>query len=195
MKRIALLGGSFDPVHNGHLHIAREILKSGTADGIVFLPNARHNFKRDKVLLSFELRFELVQLALEPGMQVWDDDSRGSGYTSDLLKTIYAKYPELTFSFVIGSDNLANLPKWHDYSWLCENARFLVLPRPGYPLESAALIRIPYTVLEIEPSAVSSTLVRERIAAGGSLSGLVPGHLEGRIWQLYSPLLQSKPSG
>lgn len=189
MRDHALLGGSFDPVHNGHLHVARQILRAGIVRSVVFLPNARHNFKRGQVALDFSNRFELVEAALEEGMEVWDDDSRGSGYTSDLMRRLHQKYPGRTFFWVIGSDNLAHLGQWHDFSWLRMNVRFLVIPRPGYPLEERILKRIRRKTLRIEPSPISSTLVRKRIAGGEPITGLVPARIERRVIELYRPLL------
>ena len=194
MIRQALLGGSFDPVHNGHLHIAREILRSGSAESVVFLPNARHNFKRDSVLLDYERRRELVAAVLEPGMEVWDDDAQGSGYTSDLLKRLYQKHPDRCFLWVIGSDNLAGLPRWHDFNWLKGQVRFLIIPRPGYPAAEAVLKRIRRKTLKITPSEVSSTLVRARIKTGESIADLVPQRIEERVKQLYLPLVASHDS-
>ncbi|HPH60718.1 MAG TPA: nicotinate (nicotinamide) nucleotide adenylyltransferase [Candidatus Syntrophosphaera sp.] len=194
MIRQALLGGSFDPVHNGHLHIAREILRSGSAESVVFLPNARHNFKRDSVLLDYERRRELVAAVLEPGMEVWDDDAQGSGYTSDLLKRLYQKHPDRCFLWVIGSDNLAGLPRWHDFNWLKGQVRFLIIPRPGYPAAEAVLKRIRRKTLKITPSEVSSTLVRARIKTGESIADLVPQRIAERVKQLYLPLVASHDS-
>lgn len=194
MIRQALLGGSFDPVHNGHLHIAREILRSGSAESVVFLPNARHNFKRDSVLLDYERRRELVAAVLEPGMEVWDDDAQGSGYTSDLLKRLYQKHPDRCFLWVIGSDNLAGLPRWYDFNWLKGQVRFLIIPRPGYPAAEAVLKRIRRKTLKITPSEVSSTLVRARIKTGESIADLVPQRIAERVKQLYLPLVASHDS-
>ncbi len=189
MIKQALLGGSFDPIHSGHLHLAREILKSGLVDSVVFLPNARHNFKRDQVLLDFPQRYELVKDALEPGMEVWDDDASGSGYTSELLARLFNKYPDRKFYWVLGSDNLAKLRQWHDFQWLRVYVHFLIVPRPGYSAHDHLLVRLKRRTLKMEPCPISSTLVREKIKAGESISGLVPPHLEQRIIALYRPLL------
>jgi nicotinate-nucleotide adenylyltransferase len=189
MRDYALLGGSFDPIHNGHLHVAREILKFGVVRAVVFLPNARHKFKHSRVLQDFDTRYGLVESALEPGMEVWDDDSTGSGFTSDLMQRLYQKHPARTFYWVIGSDNLANLTQWHNFTWLCRNVRFLVIPRPGYPLDEKILKKIRRKTLRIVPSSISSTLVRKRIAEGKPISGLVPGKIEERVLALYRPLL------
>jgi nicotinate-nucleotide adenylyltransferase len=191
MTPTALLGGSFDPIHNGHLHIAREILHTGHFSSVIFLPNAIHNFKKDTVFLDFANRYALVKDALEPGMEAWDDDATGSGFTSDLLKHLMIKHPQQQFYWVIGSDNLHGLPAWHDFPWLQHSIDFLVIPRPGWLLDEQILSHIRHHILHIPPSPVSSTLIRDKIFRGESISGLVPHALEDRIISLYEPLLKT----
>jgi len=192
MSNLALLGGSFDPVHNGHLHIARGILHSGLVESVIFLPNAIHNFKKDRIVLDFNSRYELVKEVMEPGMQVWDDDAKGTGYTSDLLQHLYKKYPEHQFFWVIGSDNLASLSRWHNYPWLKENVQFLIIPRPGYPIIPEVINEIKHQVLNLTPIDISSTQIRNNIAAGLSIKGLVPDSILDKVLQLYKPLLAPK---
>ncbi|MCB5245260.1 MAG: nicotinate (nicotinamide) nucleotide adenylyltransferase [Candidatus Cloacimonadaceae bacterium] len=189
MSKLALLGGSFDPIHNGHLHIARGILHSQLVESVIFLPNANHNFKKDDIVLDFNSRYKLVKEVIEPGMQVWDDDAKGSGYTADLLKRLYKKYPEHQFFWVIGSDNLASLSRWHNYEWLKENVQFLIIPRPGYTLIPEVLQEIKYQVMNITPIDISSTQIRNNIAAGLSIKGLVPDSILEEVLNLYKPLL------
>jgi nicotinate-nucleotide adenylyltransferase len=185
MTVIALLGGTFDPVHNGHLHLARQILRKGAADRVAFLPNNRHNFKGDKVILPYSVRFELIAAVLEEGMELWDDDREGSGYTSDLLRRLYKLHPETRLPFVIGSDNLESVSRWHDFPWLRDNAEFLVIPRPGYPAATVSIPGVRASVLAAEPSGVSSTGVRERLRRGLPITGLVPAAIEDKVAMLY----------
>ncbi|NLN85717.1 MAG: nicotinate (nicotinamide) nucleotide adenylyltransferase [Candidatus Cloacimonetes bacterium] len=190
MIRHALLGGSFDPIHNGHLHTAREILRLKAADTVVFLPNATHNFKRDKVLLDYSRRRELIAKVLEPGMEVWDDDAEGSGYTADLIRGLQQKHPDRSFLWVIGSDNLAELHRWHDFNWLKNNVRFLIIPRPGHPANPKVLKKIRRKTLKTVPSDISSTQIRQIIREGGSIRGLVPTAIEKSVVEFYRPLLK-----
>lgn len=190
MKHFALLGGSFDPIHNGHLHIAREILRLKAADAVIFLPNATHNFKRDKVLLDYKSRRELVAKVLEPGMEVWDDDAEGSGYTADLIRKLSSKHPQSSFLWVIGSDNLAELHLWHDFNWLKNNVRFLIIPRPGHTTNPKLLKKIRRKTLNTVPSDISSTQIRQIIRQGGSIHGLVPAAIEKSVLRHYLPLLK-----
>ncbi len=192
MTTYALLGGSFDPIHNGHLRIARQVLKSGIADTVAFVPNASHNFKKDSVVLDFSTRLDLVKTVLEPNIEAWDDDAAGSGYTADLMRRVYARYPQDRFYFIIGSDNLVNLTSWHDYPWLRQNVRFLIIPRPGYPPQERLLKRIRRKTLKMEPCELSSTRIRQLIAGGKPISGLVPEAIEEMVVKLYKPLLERR---
>lgn len=181
----ALIGGSFDPLHNAHLFLARELLKDRQISEAVFMPVGKHNFKHPQTVLGYAQRRKLISQALEPGMQLWDDDETGSGFTSDLIRLLRIRHPEKDFAFVIGSDNLAQLPRWHDYEWLVHHLTFIVIPRPGFKtiLPDPApncLIR------DIHPPDISSSQIRARIAAGLPITELVPGHLENEIIKLYT---------
>lgn len=152
------------------------------------MPNGIHHFKKGKVVLSFKKRFQMVQTAIagEDRFEAWDADELGSGFTDDLLRKLYIRYPEIRFCFVIGSDNLVKLPKWHRYSWLTVNCHFLLINRPGYEMPRDILSQINHTVLETPLIDVSSTLVRNRIRSGMDISDLVPADLVSEIYLNYS---------
>ncbi len=186
----ALLGGSFDPFHNGHLHIAEQILGHTAIDKLIFLPCGRHNFKRLSVRLDFETRFQLIRKAIVnmPRMEAWDEDSetKGSGYTSDLMRRIYINHPDKRFCFIIGSDNVNALPQWHDFEWLRHNVELLVVPRPGYHIDEAILDRVKATMVSIPLSDISSAMIRSRLDSEQPISGLVPAGIELDIIKLYA---------
>lgn len=185
----ALIGGSFDPIHNGHLFVAAELLKDPLINRLAFVPVGRHNFKHALTVLSFSQRSSLIARAIEPGMELWDDDEAGSGYTSDLIQRLRKSHPGMRFAFVIGSDNLPQLPQWHDYEWLRQELSFIVIPRPGYELslpEPAPQVMIR----DIHPPEVSSSQIRSRIKAGLPIDGLVPVHLKTDIIKLYKEASQ-----
>ncbi len=190
-KYYALLGGSFDPFHKGHLHIAQQILKAPEIERLIFLPCGRHNFKKSSIRMEFETRFQLIQKCISdvPQMEVWADDSEemGSGYTADLMRRLIANHPDKHFCFVIGLDNLKSLPQWHDYRWLQENVEFLVVPRPGYEPIEKVLNQIKARIIPITLSGVSSAEIRSRLAANQPISGLVPDQIEAEVVSLYSP--------
>lgn len=183
----AILGGSFDPVHNGHLHIAREILRLSPISRVIFMPNKLHHFKPDTGRLDFEKRVKLISKAIKDtsSTELWLEDAQGSGYTADLMKRLYEHYPRYRFCFVVGSDNLQNLKLWYDFDWLQENLHFLIIPRPGEEIDPAFLGSIKYSLLYSDPCEVSSTMVRKRIIANESITDLVPAEIEASIHQYY----------
>ncbi len=187
---IAILGGSFDPIHLGHLHIARQILENSQIKQVIFVPNGRHNFKKDQLRLDFEQRYALVQEAIkdEPRFSISPLDKDGSGYTADLMRSFQSQNPLQKYVFVIGSDNLPGLKRWFDFAWLKDNTVFLVIPRPGLQIGEADLLGIQACILDIELSSVSATQIREKIKKGQSIQGLVSQGLEERIFRLYSEL-------
>ncbi|MDY0151433.1 MAG: nicotinate (nicotinamide) nucleotide adenylyltransferase [Candidatus Cloacimonas sp.] len=186
----AVLGGSFDPIHLGHLQIAKQILHFTGVANILFVPNGKHHFKGNNVRLSFQERYALVQAAImdEPRFAISTADVGGTGYTAHLLQKLIRENPCTQYTFVLGADNLATLPKWFDFNWLAEYVYFLVLPRPGCNLEPEILNQLKASVLPIELIPISSTQIRDNIAHGISIQGLVPKHLEQHIIQLYHEL-------
>lgn len=183
----AILGGSFDPVHLGHLHIASQVLYWSRVSKVLFIPNGNHHFKKGLVRLSFADRYALVKkaIACEPRFAISDADRAGSGFTADLLQDIMKENPQTRYVFIIGSDNLPGLPKWHNYKWLVKNVHFLLLPRPGYQIDMSLIANLKISIIPIELSEVSSTAIRERIDSGQSIEKLVPADLEAKITELY----------
>lgn len=182
----ALIGGSFDPVHNGHLYLARELLKDPDILELAFVPVGRHHFKMDLSILSFDERVGLISRVLEPGMQLWEDDAQGSGFTADLIRRLSSKYPDKRFAFVIGSDNLSQLPRWHEYEWLKRNLTFIVIPRPGYELVFPQNPPLSLLVKSINPPDVSSSRIRQLVLQDSPIDGLVPERIREEIITLYS---------
>ncbi len=191
---IAILGGSFDPIHLGHLHLARQILKKSPIREVLFVPSGNHNFKKDSIYLSFANRYELVRQAIEnePGFSLSAADREGSGYTAHLMQRLKAENPNQNYVFVIGSDNLPSLHKWFDYLWLQSNLQFLVLPRPDFEIRDSYLDAIEAFVIDIEPCPISSTEIRNRLKRGDSIRGLVPEQLEPQISELFRQIRTAK---
>ncbi|MDZ4182905.1 MAG: nicotinate-nicotinamide nucleotide adenylyltransferase, partial [Candidatus Cloacimonadaceae bacterium] len=119
----AILGGSFDPIHLGHLHVASQILQSPEIERLIFMPVRHHHFKTGSIIAGFETRLRLIRSCLQDGMEAWDTDGSGSGYSADLMRKLQNLYPEMDFLFVIGADNLPTLTAWYDFEWLRYNVQ------------------------------------------------------------------------
>lgn len=201
----ALLGGSFDPIHNGHLYLAKEVLSLTPVEKVVLVPSFHHNFKSHSIMLDYEQRlsltraaadhFSLTNFICQPAedfrtpIEVWDSERNESGYTSDLVRKLLREKPQQSFAFIVGSDNLEHLRDWHDYSWLKDNLIFIIIPRKGTSMPVDVLSEIRHTILEIPFYDVSSTQIRQRISRGESIHGLVPELVEERIIALYKELI------
>lgn len=174
--KITLFGGAFDPPHNGHLQISRELLRQQLADEVWFLPVKYHAF--DKQMLSDQARLAMLSLIIEPHtrVEIFELTQNSVNFTYHTLKILSQRYPEHTFSFVIGSDNLGLFHQWDKFENLVEEFTFFVYPRKGYPLQPLQKNMILLEgVTEVD---VSSTQVRERLQSGESISDLVPAKVE-----------------
>ncbi len=135
-QRLAVFGGSFDPIHNGHLQLARRIIELGQADEVLFVPAFRPPHKAAGALSPALDRLAMLKLALEPYVDFSYSDielqrSEEFSYTFDTL-TIFRKiYPDCEISFIMGMDSLRHLPEWHRASELVQHFKFIIYPRPG----------------------------------------------------------------
>jgi nicotinate-nucleotide adenylyltransferase len=174
--RIGLLGGSFNPIHNGHLAMAQAALSVLTLDRVLFLPAACPPHKRSG-LLPYDLRMQLVgaALALYPNFSVSDLDGRTDppNYTYFLIDRVRDTYPGCEPFFLIGEDNLLQLPSWYRWRELLDKVTIAVFTRIGRQQGecpfSSRVLRIP-----MKPVRVSSTTVRRRLRTGQSVDHLVP---------------------
>lgn len=173
---IAVFGGAFDPPHNGHVTISRELLSQHIAEQVWLLPVKYHAF--EKKLTADEHRLAMLNLIVEKSMciELYEMEQESTNYTYKTLKALASKYPEHTFSFVIGSDNLALFHRWDDVEKLVEEFTFYVYPRAGFPITSLQKNMIPLS--EVAEVDVSSTQVREIVSSGSSISELVPAAVE-----------------
>ncbi|MCF7918414.1 MAG: nicotinate (nicotinamide) nucleotide adenylyltransferase [Candidatus Cloacimonetes bacterium] len=187
--RIGILGGSFNPVHNGHLEIARNVLDSGIVENIWLLPSSFHPLKNHSICLSFEQRLHLLKDAVAglPQCFVFDYDNQGDApsFTAVLLQKLENRFPEIEFYFIIGYDIIPELNRWYNYPWLRDNARFIIINRPGnYDLSAADFLKNKQFV-EMAPQDISSSEIRELVTTGKSINGLVPPQVEQEIISLY----------
>jgi nicotinate-nucleotide adenylyltransferase len=165
--RVAILGGSFNPPHMGHLLAAHYVWATEEVDEVWLMPSFQHPFR--KALAPFEDRLAMCELLCRD-TSGWMKTSRveqelgGEGRTIDTVLCLKERYPQATFAWIVGSDLLGDLPKWKRSEELQQLIRFIVVHRAGFPsgAQGPALVE------------VSSTDVRRRIGAGEAVGGLVP---------------------
>lgn len=188
MQRIGLMGGSFNPVHCGHLNLARAALERGCVSRVLFLPTGNPPHKRSGLADKMD-RLAMVELAIagKPEMDVCREeiDREGVIYTVDTLTILTQKHPECRWVYLIGSDTLRELHTWRrpeDVIRLCE---LLVVMRPGETQEEVGELmdhwRTKGAAVDVLPADlmdISSTGVRERVRQGLSLEGIVPEPVE-----------------
>lgn len=191
MERVGLLGGSFNPVHYGHLHLARAALDSGYVDRVLFLPSGNPPHKHDG-LADKQCRYEMVELALtdETGMEVSREeiDRPGVIYTVDTLHRLHAQMPQSELIYLIGADTLRLLDTWRRIDEVIRVCGFLVMLRPGEDDAEADRYaqvwrsrgaRIDF--LDAGKMEISSTQIRAAAASGEPLTDEVPLLVEGYI--------------
>ena len=175
------MGGTFDPIHHGHLVAASEVQAWFDLDEVVFVPTGEPWQKSDRLVSPAEHRYlmTVVATASNPRFKVSrvDIDRGGPTYTIDTLRDLTARHPDTDLYFITGADALAEIFTWRDADELFELARFVGCTRPGYEMNLNTLGEIPsdrVTILEIPALAISSTECRERRQKGEPVWYLVP---------------------
>ena len=190
-RRIGILGGTFDPIHCGHIDLARAAGEALGLTRLFIVPSNLPPHRAAPVASSYH-RFAMVALALSnrPTWNASDIELRSAepSFTSTTLRRFHADgYAPAELFFLIGADAFAEIETWRDYPRILEFARFAVVSRPGFPVGELRR-RLPALADRIEaieaPTAdVSATDIRRRIAAGESIAGLVPPAVRQHIEQ------------
>ncbi|KAB7670108.1 nicotinate-nucleotide adenylyltransferase [Bacillus sp. B1-b2] len=187
MKRVGILGGTFDPPHIGHLIIANEVLHAKELDEIWFMPNQEPPHKIKTVSVLNEQRVQMLKLAISGYekflIQTIELNRKGKSYTFDTIKVLKEEYPEIDFYFIVGADMVEYLPKWHKIDELMKLVKFISVNRPNYQLETS--FDVDY--VEVPDVNISSNLIRNRIESGKTISYLVRDEVERYIkeYRLY----------
>lgn len=184
---IAILGGTFNPVHAGHVAIAQAILRTRPeVEQLVCMPNHIPAYKEKAAIVDGSMRLDMLRLAMNqlPKVSVSDFELKRDGYTYtvDTFTRLKQMYPNLTIEFVIGDDSLFQLHKWYEFERLAELCEILVVARGGQRDMVEVYIRtfcakypeFRISYVEMPQVPVSSSEVRARIAKGESVQGLVP---------------------
>lgn len=175
--RVALFGGSFDPIHEGHLAVARAALREARLDRVLFVPAAAPPHKRGRRLAPARDRLRMVRLAVrgDPRLGVLEDEIRRGGvsYTIETVERARRRLgPRAGLWLLIGADTLPDLPTWRAARRLFGLVRFLVAPRPGFRPRRPPGVRA--RLLGAPRNPASSTGVREALRRGAPADGLVP---------------------
>ncbi|MEZ0053571.1 nicotinate-nucleotide adenylyltransferase [Mycobacterium sp. MAA66] len=184
-RRIGVMGGTFDPIHNGHLVAASEVADLFDLDEVIFVPTGQPWQKRDRQVSAAEDRYlmTVIATAANPRFSVSrvDIDRGGPTYTKDTLRDLAAKSPDADLFFITGADALASILSWQNWEDLFATARFVGVSRPGYELDgqhiAAARKELPDDALklvEVPALAISSSDCRRRAAANRPIWYLVP---------------------
>lgn len=177
--KVGLFGGTFDPVHIGHLIIAESAMETAGLDRVIFLPAARPPHKTGEKLSPFEDRLAMTRLAVQPTshFEVSDVESRRPeiSYTVDTVEAYVKEHPDDRVFLILGADSLVNLTSWKNPDRLMALSRFIVYPRRGFDPEQAdAAFRDHSNMLTDPVVDVSASWIRERIRAGHSVRYWLP---------------------
>jgi len=176
--RLGVMGGTFDPVHHGHLVAASEVQNLFSLDEVAFVPSGQPWQKAGKLVSPAEHRYLMTVIATASNPHFWvsrvDIDRPGPTYTIDTLRDLAAQHPDAELFFITGADALEQILSWKDVDELFALAHFVGVTRPGYVLSDDHLPRDAVSLVEVPAMAISSSACRERVLAGRPVWYLVP---------------------
>lgn len=179
--RIGIMGGTFDPIHHGHLVAASEVADRFQLDEVVFVPTGNPWQKAGRTITAAEDRYlmTVIATASNPRFSVSrvDIDRGGPTYTMDTLRDLREQFPNAQLYFITGADALSSIMSWRDWEHMFELAEFVGVTRPGYELSEEMFpeeIQRRVHLIEIPAMAISSTDCRERSGQGRPVWYLVP---------------------
>lgn len=194
--RIGIYGGSFDPVHNGHINAARNFMEELSLDKIIIVPAYCSPFKKGLAVTPSQHRLNMCNIAFgnTEGFEVSDVEILRSdeGYMSDTVAQIREQYPDAELFLLLGSDQLLIFQKWHAWSKIADEATVAAAARTwddDAAMEAAAAVLRSYgaevIIVPIDVKELSSTDVREAVRRGDDISAMVPPGVAEYIWDNY----------
>ena len=174
--RIGVMGGTFDPIHHGHLVAASEVAQSFDLDEVIFVPTGEPWQKKRVTAGEHRYLMTVIATASNPRFTVSrvDLDREGPTYTIDTLRDLKAERPGAELYFITGADAIAQILSWRDHAELWDLAHFVAVSRPGHELDTADLPSADVSQLEVPALAISSTDCRDRVRNGNPVWYLVP---------------------
>ena len=186
MRKIGIMGGTFNPIHNGHITMAKKAYEQFGLDEVWFMPTKNPPHKENSEIVSDHHRAQMIIRAIKDipyfSLSTLEYEREGKTYTKDTLEEVSKKYPEDYFYFIIGSDSLAYIETWMEAEKLLSMAHILSAPRyPSNPAEDTAKklwleknFGADIQFIEMEPVVVASKDVRAMLCAGEDVSHLLP---------------------
>jgi nicotinate-nucleotide adenylyltransferase len=182
--RLGVMGGTFDPIHVGHLVTAEEALHQFALGEVVFVPTGRPWMKEHEVVAPPEDRYRMTAIGVEPEPRFrvsrMEVDRGGATYTVDTLRALRDEEPGVELSFITGADAMLEIMQWKDHETLFDLAHFIAATRPGYGIERFDA-HPDVTVMHIPALAISSTDIRARVRDARPIRFLVPEGVEAHI--------------
>ena len=177
-SRVGIMGGTFDPIHHGHLVAASEVAALYDLDEVIFVPTGAPWQKADRQVNPSEHRYLMTVIATASNPRFWvsrvDIDRGGPTYTIDTIRDIGEQRPGAQLYFITGADAMAQILSWKDAPELLNRASFVGVTRPGYDLSDAHLPVDSAILLDVPAMAISSSDVRRRVRDGQPIWYLVP---------------------
>ena len=188
--KIGIFGGSFDPIHTGHAIIAHHIISNGVVDRLWMMVSPMNPLKADKEQLVVDTdRLRMVEMVTRPMEHVetsaFEFTMPKPSYTIDTLNALQAKFPDDEFYLVIGADNWTVFNKWRNSEEILAKYHVLIYPRLGHDVIIPDNLRNRATLIDAPVIELSSTMVRERLAAGKSVRYYVPDEVLDYIEQRH----------
>lgn len=176
--KIGIFSGSFNPIHIGHIILANHVIEHTEIDEVWFLVTPHNPLKEESSLLDEQERLQMAQLAIAPYKKMKASDFEFSlprpSYTIDTLTALRQKFPEHEFSLIIGSDNWNDIASWKNYEAIIDQYKILVYPRLDYRVTIPKKLKSSIETLDSPIIEISSTHIREEIAAGNNIRPFVP---------------------
>ncbi len=178
-----IMGGTFDPVHNGHLAAARQLHELADLDEVWLMPNATPPHRTAAPVASADDRLRMVQLAVDsqPGLvpSALEVGRGGISYTIDTVRELVRAFPDRPFAILLGSDAALQIRRWHDADALLDEARFVIFNRPETTLAPQTLHELGFEpartqIVHLDTPTIAAHQVRDRLARGAPIDDLVP---------------------
>ena len=186
--KTGIYGGSFNPIHNGHIAIAKRMLELAGLDEIWLIVSPQNPLKTVGSLLDDRLRLEMTQRALAPYPQLTASDYEfrlpKPSYTWNTLQHLKADHPGCQFTLIIGADNWLSFSRWARPDYILSNCDIAVYARPDCDIDTATL---PHNVrlYDTKLYEISSTKIRDNVKRGLPITGMVPSRVEGMVKEAY----------